>query len=249
MSHILIIDSTPSRSTAIAAQFQAALPQIAIYRCYTNNGQTYICDHYDTDGLFYRADLPPEPATLALWHYRDDRYIPTIEPKISMGFGGGGRESYPGFLHHVTPKLATPTDIRTILTIETIRDLWAWTSDPTQMPWSLQRLLKSDHQQSSLIALHILCQAYLTIYGDLQSPIADANALAQHRDRVNSHSWWLSALSAIKNWQDPFTLIPGSRTSECQKILSPIAEAIQHPDKWNDLNLRNICQQCIQHCP
>jgi hypothetical protein len=257
MSYILIIDSSLNRATTIAAQFQTALPKIEIYRCYTTNGQIYTSNRYDADGLFYKSELPPQPAKLALWHYRDDRYIPATEPRIRVGFGGGGKESYPGFLQHIAPKLSTAEDVKTVLTIDNIQDLWVWTSEPRKMTWRLQRLLKSEHNQSALIAIQILCQAYLTVYGDLQSPVVDGNAIAQHRDRVNLQDWWLSPLNAIEDWHnlaiDDAEIDAESTVVESDighHVSKQLVKAIQHPEKWAALNpnLRQVCKQYLQEC-
>jgi hypothetical protein len=258
MSYILIIDSTFPRAEAIAKQCKIAFSNIDVYHCESKNGQDYRCQYYKSnsqgDGQFYRSTLPIERPQIAFWHYRDDRYQPHIEANITLGFGGGGRESQPMFSHHIIPKLSHTEDVCSVLSKGTLGDLWNWSFDITKYTSRLRCLLHDEHNQSALLALQLLCKTYLIVHGDLPLPSdrLDSTALISQKDRVNNHNWWTASLSPIFEWQQVLVEssleLESGTESQHHRATQELIKSILTPESWNVVvpELRKLCRQCLK---
>jgi len=244
MSYLLIVDDNEDRSDEITKKCQENLPHIKVYKQFFNPAmQEYNYFYYQPDiEDFKKSPLPSEPAILALWHYRNDDDDPNIFPKISVGFGGTGKEPNSNFKFHISSKLNFD-DVATVLTSEKIIELWNWACDEKRSDKSLPSLIRD--YDPALLALQILCKGYLKVYDDLALPTANAKIIAEQCKLVNTREWWLAPFNTVEDLQSHFT----HDTKILNNPIGELVEAIQQPDLWTDPNqqkLRQICLQCLK---
>jgi hypothetical protein len=256
MCHIVIIDSNKDRNNQIIKEFQEALPEIKIYRCFYNRDREvpkheyhyYDSSSIDIDPFKPCRNLPQEQAIIALWHYRDAQYEPTYLPKVIVKFGGGGEENDPNF-YHMSSQLNLD-NIQNVLLHEKVRELWKWACNPSDK--RLPRLIRS--HDPALMALQMICGLYLKLYKDIKFPI-ERNTLESIK------SLWLSTFQTVENLQSYFTQSTESPNNPIAEIINAIQQIEKtlkvesdKSDSWvttdlwtsTDLEkLEQICSQCL----